>query len=104
MKRLVTALSILMVLSMLLAACAAPVAAPAAAPAAGEQSAAAPAADAQKTICFAYQDLETEFWVAGHKAIVETLGELGVNVIERNANEDANKQLEQVKDLSLIHI
>ena len=40
---------------------------------------------------------ETEFWVAGHKAIVETLSGLGVNVIERNANEDANKQLEQVK-------
>ena len=50
------------------------------------------------TICFAYQDLETEFWVAGHKAIVETLTDLGVNVIERNANEDANRQLEQVKD------
>ncbi|MCB0152356.1 MAG: hypothetical protein KDE01_32455, partial [Caldilineaceae bacterium] len=86
MKRLVTALSILMAISMLFAACAAPVAAPAAVPA-GEQAAAAPAGE-QKTICFAYQDLETEFWVAGHKAIVETLGELGVTVIERNANED----------------
>jgi inositol transport system substrate-binding protein len=98
MKRLVTVLSILMAISLVFAGCAAPVAAPAAAPAAEEQSAAAPAEGEQKTICFAYQDLETEFWVAGHKAIVETLGELGVNVIERNANEDANKQLEQVKD------
>ena len=35
-----------------------------------------------RTICFAYQDLETEFWVAGHKAIVETLTGLGVKVIE----------------------
>jgi ABC-type sugar transport system substrate-binding protein len=97
MKRLVTVLSLSMVISLLVSACAAPVAAPAAAPA-DDQSAAAPASGEQKTICFAYQDLETEFWVAGHKAIVETLGELGVEVIERNANEDANKQLEQVKD------
>ena len=26
---------------------------------------------AQPTICFAFQDLETEFWVAAHKAICE---------------------------------
>ncbi len=52
---------------------------------------------AQK-ICFAFQDLETEFWVAGHKAITTTLTEKGVEVLERNANEDANKQLEQVND------
>ncbi|NJR13188.1 MAG: sugar ABC transporter substrate-binding protein [Phyllobacteriaceae bacterium] len=49
-------------------------------------------------ICFAFQDLETEFWVAGHKAITETLAAGGHEVLERNANEDANKQLEQVKD------
>lgn len=49
-------------------------------------------------ICFAFQDLETEFWVAGHKAIISTLNEQGHTVIERNANEDVNKQLEQVKD------
>lgn len=49
-------------------------------------------------ICFAFQDLETEFWVAGHKAITETLSEMGHTVIERNANEDVNKQLEQVRD------
>jgi ABC-type sugar transport system substrate-binding protein len=112
MKRLHAVLAVVVVLSMLLSACAAPAAAPAApaAPAAGDaaaatatEEAAAPAADAaasgdQKSICFAYQDLETEFWVAGHKAIVETLGGMGINVIERNANEDANKQLEQIKD------
>jgi ABC-type sugar transport system substrate-binding protein len=102
MKRFAVLLSLLVVLSMLLSACAVPVAAPAA-PAAGAQQTAAPAGDAaaagaKKTICFAYQDLETEFWVAGHKAIVETLNGLGVDVIERNGNEDANKQLEQVKD------
>lgn len=50
------------------------------------------------TICFAFQDLETEFWVAGHTAITKTLKEDGHTVIERNANEDANRQLEQVRD------
>ncbi len=94
MKRLLTVLSLILVVAVL-AACAAP-----AAPApAAEGGGAAPAAEGEAlTICFAYQDLETEFWVAGHKAIVETLSGLGVEVIERNANEDANKQLEQVKD------
>lgn len=50
------------------------------------------------TICFAFQDLETEFWVAGHKAITTTLSEAGHTVIERNANEDPNRQFEQVRD------
>ncbi len=50
------------------------------------------------TICFAFQDLETEFWVAGHQAITRTLTEAGHTVIERNAQEDANRQLEQVND------
>jgi len=48
-------------------------------------------------IAFCFQDLETEFWVAGHKAITETLRAQGITVIEKNANEDANRQLEQVK-------
>lgn len=50
------------------------------------------------TICFAYQDLETEFWVAAHKAITETLAGKGIRVLERNASEDANRQLEQVRN------
>jgi len=58
----------------------------------------APLEKKQITICFAFQDLETEFWVAGHKAITETLGSKGIKVIEYNGNEDANRQLEQVKD------
>ncbi|MBC7958330.1 MAG: sugar ABC transporter substrate-binding protein [Vallitaleaceae bacterium] len=59
------------------------------------------AAPAQKEyiIAFCYQDLETEFWVASHKAITETLEAQGITVIEKNANQDANKQLEQVKDV-----
>lgn len=60
----------------------------------------APVAKAQEglTICFAFQDLETEFWVAGHRAITETLREQGIDVIEVNGNQDANRQLEQVRD------
>ncbi|HNY78962.1 MAG: sugar ABC transporter substrate-binding protein [Sedimentisphaerales bacterium] len=52
----------------------------------------------QLTICFGFQDLETEFWVAGHKAITETLRAKGIRVLERNANQDANRQLEQIRD------
>ncbi|MEQ8676614.1 MAG: sugar ABC transporter substrate-binding protein [Aggregatilineales bacterium] len=50
------------------------------------------------TICFGFQDLETEFWVAGHLAITTTLRDQGVEVLEFNANEDPNRQLEQVRE------
>ena len=50
------------------------------------------------TICFGFQDLETEFWVGAHKAITETLESRGIHVIERNASQDANRQLEQIRD------
>lgn len=50
------------------------------------------------TICFAFQDLETEFWVAAHEAICETLRSKGFKVLERNGNQDANRQLEQIRD------
>ena len=48
-------------------------------------------------IAFLFQDLETEFWVAGHKAITETLRGQGIEVIEFNSNLDANRQLEQMR-------
>lgn len=49
------------------------------------------------TVCFAFQDLETGFWVASHEAITSKLREKNIKVIERNANEDANRQLEQIR-------
>jgi len=52
----------------------------------------------QVTICFAFQDLETEYWVAAHKAITETLKARSIRVLERNAHQDANRQLEQIRD------
>jgi hypothetical protein len=50
------------------------------------------------TVCYAFQDLSTGFWVAGHGAIVETLQANGVEVVELNGGHDANRQLEQVRD------
>jgi ribose transport system substrate-binding protein len=57
------------------------------------------AADKKLTIAFSFQDLETEFWVAGHRAIIDTLKDRGFKVIEKNAAKDANRQLEQVKSI-----
>jgi ABC-type sugar transport system substrate-binding protein len=56
------------------------------------------AQDDDLTICFGFQDLETEFWVAGYRAITDTLRAQGVEVLEYNANEDPNRQLEQVRE------
>lgn len=53
---------------------------------------------ADKKVCYAFQDLSTGFWGAGHAAIVNTLTENGVEVVELNGGKDANRQLEQVKD------
>lgn len=50
------------------------------------------------TIAFSFEDLETEFWVAAHEIITETLTEEGYKVIELNCQGDANKQFEQVND------
>jgi inositol transport system substrate-binding protein len=49
-------------------------------------------------VCYAFQDLSTGFWVAGHKAIVDTLTANGVEVVELNGGQDANRQLEQIRD------
>jgi len=56
------------------------------------------AAQEGETVCYAFQDLSTGFWVAGHAAIVSTLQAAGVTVVELNGGHDANRQLEQVKD------
>ena len=107
MKSTFRMLSIIILAALFLSACA-PAAAPAA-PVAPEKVVETQIVEVEKiveveapkgelTICFAFQDLETEFWQAGYKAITETLTAKGIKVIEVNSNEDANKQLEQVKD------
>jgi len=58
---------------------------------------AANAAEAAK-VCYAFQDLSTGFWGAGHEAIVTTLQKNGIEVVELNGGKDANRQLEQIKD------
>lgn len=91
MKSIHRALGIPLVLSLALTACASGT--PATGPAAT-----APAAASGMKLCFAFEDLETEFWMAGHKAITETLRAASYEVIEVNSGADANKQLEQVKN------
>lgn len=49
-------------------------------------------------ICFAFQDVSTEFWVASHMAIIGTLEEEGFEVTQLNGGQDANRQLEQIRD------
>ena len=62
-----------------------------------ESPAAEAAAMEPQTICFIHEDLETEFWLAGHKAMTETLRGQGHEVLERYGP-DANEQLELLKD------
>ena len=58
----------------------------------------APADAAGKKVCYAFQDLSTGFWGAGHEAIVSTLQKNDIEVVELNGGKDANRQLEQIKD------
>ena len=91
MKSILRILSVLLAVTMILSACAPK-------PAATDAPAAVDTGSGQYKICFAFEDLETEFWMAGHKAITETLKEEGYQVIEMNSGNDANKQLEMVKN------
>ena len=65
-----------------------------AAAALGLGMATAAAAQEGSTVCYAFQDLSTGFWVAGHGAIVKTLQDAGVEVVELNGGHDANRQLD----------
>jgi inositol transport system substrate-binding protein len=55
-------------------------------------------AGGQRTVCFAFQDVETEFWAAGIKSITDQLNGKGWKVIQHNSQADANRQLEQIRD------
>jgi ABC-type sugar transport system substrate-binding protein len=50
------------------------------------------------SICFAFQDVSTEFWIASHAAIIGALEGQGYEVIQLNGGQDANRQLEQIRD------
>jgi inositol transport system substrate-binding protein len=75
MKPLARIFSVLLILAFLMTACS-----PATQPAQPTQPS-AESGKKQYTICFAFQDLETEFWMAGHKAITETLKTRGITVL-----------------------
>ena len=49
------------------------------------------------TIGIAFETLQTEYWVAGYEAIKNECTKRGFKVAEAVADQDANRQLEQVK-------
>lgn len=52
--------------------------------------------EGERTVCFAFQDVETEFWAAGIQSITESIEEQGWSVTEQNSRNDANLQSEQI--------
>jgi len=50
------------------------------------------------TIGVAFETLQTEYWIAGYEAIKGECARRGFNVVEAVADNDANRQLEQVKN------
>jgi ABC-type sugar transport system substrate-binding protein len=51
-----------------------------------------------KSVCFLFQDVETEFWAASIKLITSSIREKGWEVKQLNSQADANRQLEQIRD------
>jgi ABC-type sugar transport system substrate-binding protein len=52
----------------------------------------------QTTIGVSFETLQTEYWVAGFNAIKDELQKRNIRVLEAIADQDANRQLEQVKN------
>jgi inositol transport system substrate-binding protein len=52
----------------------------------------------QLTIGVAFETLQTEYWVAGFEAIKAELKKRGINMLEAVADQDANRQLQQVRN------
>jgi ABC-type sugar transport system substrate-binding protein len=50
------------------------------------------------TIGIAFETLQTEYWIAGYDAIKAECAKRGFKVVEAVADNDANRQLEQVKN------
>ena len=61
-------------------------------------SADGPASGRQMTIGVSFETLQTEYWVAGFNAIKDELKARNIRVLEAVADNDANKQLEQVRN------
>ncbi len=65
--------------------------------AACDKPAGSPAKD-KLTIGVAFETLQTEYWVAGFEAIKAELAKRDMQVLEAIADQDANRQLQQVKN------
>jgi ABC-type sugar transport system substrate-binding protein len=65
----------------------------------GEKSATSSSEGTAKplTIGVAFETLQTEYWVAGYEAIKAECKKRGFKVVEAVADNDANRQLEQIK-------
>src|SRR4029453_5064469 len=50
------------------------------------------------TIGVSFETLQTEYWVAGFNAIKDAFRKRNIRVLEAIADQDANRQLEQVKN------
>ncbi len=50
------------------------------------------------TLGVAFETLQTEYWIAGYEAIKSECAQRGFQVVEAVADNDANRQLEQVKN------
>lgn len=55
-------------------------------------------ADRKLTIGVAFDTLQTEYWVAGYEAIRADLRQRGFTMLEAVADNDANRQIEQVRN------
>jgi len=51
----------------------------------------------QRTVGVAFETLQTEYWVAGFEAIKAELKKRGIHMLEAVADQDASRQLQQVK-------
>lgn len=64
-----------------------------------KQESVAPAdGNKQLTIGVAFETLQTEYWVAGFEAIKAELKKRNINVLEAIADQDPNRQLQQIKN------
>lgn len=55
-------------------------------------------AGASKKICYAYQGLASTFWVGALNAVTQGLKDKGYTMVAHDGQENANTQLQQVKD------
>jgi ABC-type sugar transport system substrate-binding protein len=64
----------------------------------------APPATAPLTLGVAFETLQTEYWVAGFEAIKAEAAKRGFKVVEAVADNDANRQLEQVRNFVTLKV